>query len=58
MEQHGTHLEIEFVAMIMSIWVAGLKTEFSLHEYITTRKQSLDPPQRYQYGDEPVPMVA
>ena len=24
---------------------------------ITTRKQALDPPQKYRYGDEPVPML-
>ena len=23
----------------------------------TTRKQAFGPPQKYQYGDEPVPMV-
>ena len=25
---------------------------------VTTRKQALGPPQKYRYGDEPVPMLA
>ena len=48
-------------------WVHGDDTAFlgcftsSLFELlaiITTRKQALGPPQKYRYGDEPVPILA